>query len=392
MYRFRITTGIERCLHRIESARERLDRVGPLPRVWHGRTRQEIEAEAVAASTRMEGVAVTVDEARRILVGDRPSGVSEQDADLVAGYQEAMRYVLARADDPAFEWHRELMLAVHHRVLAGSFAAEAGRFRQAQNWVVSSDTGLQRYLPPAPDDVPALVDELAAWLQETEFPAPVASALAHVRLAGIHPFRDGNGRTARVLASLVMYRAGYKRPYFTSLEEWWGRHLDEYYAAFDSLGSEWDPDADVTGFVRVHVCAQAAQVDALSLRNRIEHAVWTVLEDVAVHDLGLRERVTHALYDAFFAREVTNRYYRGMADVSDVTASHDLGRLTTAGLLAQEGAGRSSHYVGTEQLARAVARGALGSDERVVPEGASREERRDAVLAAIGDRLRDDGG
>ena len=54
---------------------------------------------------------------------------------------------------------------------------------------------------------------------------------------------------------------------------------------------------------------------------------------LVVIDMGLNERTTHALYDAFFAREITNRYYRGMADVSEVTASHDLGKLVAAGVL-----------------------------------------------------------
>jgi Fic family protein len=45
-----------------------------------------------------------------------------------------------------------------------------------------------------------------------------------VAVAAIHPFRDGNGRVARVVASLAMYRGGFNLPEFTSLEEWWGRH------------------------------------------------------------------------------------------------------------------------------------------------------------------------
>ena len=165
--------------------------------------------------------------------------------------------------------------------------------------------------------------------------------MAHVRLAGIHPFRDGNGRTARIVASLVMYRAGYRVPQFTSLEEWWGRHITDYYGAFACLGQTWDPDHDVTSFIEAHVRAQATQVEALSLRNAVDRVVWTVLEDIALRDLRLRDRTTNALYDAFFAREVTNRYYRGLSDVSEVTASHDLAKLATSGLLEQRGAGRA---------------------------------------------------
>jgi Fic family protein len=386
MVTYTVTKHIRRCLARIETLRAELDRVGPLPRIWMGRTRQDLEAEAVAASTRMEGVAVTVDEARRILVGDVPSGVTPENAALVDGYREAMRYVLARADDPNFSWHTELLLAIHHRVLAGSHARRAGRLRVQQNWVTNRETGEQVYLPPPAAHVPELTDELLAWLSDFDGPVPVAAAVAHVSLAAIHPFRDGNGRTARVVASLVMCRAGYHAPYFTSLEEWWGRHLPEYYAAFGCLGDLWQPTRDVTPFVAAHVCAQTTQVEALSLRQATDRSVWTVLADMAVHDLSLAERTTHALYDAFLAREVTNRYYRGLADVSDVTASHDLGKLVAAGVLGRRGAGRRSHYVSTQRLYRAVARGA-GLEERVVAAGASRTAQRDAVLTALAGRL-----
>jgi hypothetical protein len=107
--------------------------------------------------------------------------------------------------------------------------------------------------------------------------------MVHCWLAGIHPFSDGNGRTARILASLAMYRRDYKLLEFTSLEEWWGGHVADHGQALDCLGSEW-----------------AGEVDA---------------------------RVAHALYDAFFGREVTNRFYRSLADVSAATAVNDLARL-----------------------------------------------------------------
>src|SRR3990170_730824 len=91
----------------LDDWRVRLDYRGPLPGGWAGRLRRDLEAEAVAASTSMEGVPVTVEEVRRILAGDRPAEVREEDAALVEGYVDAMGFVLRRADDPAFRWDRE---------------------------------------------------------------------------------------------------------------------------------------------------------------------------------------------------------------------------------------------------------------------------------------------
>jgi len=386
MYRYDMTEAVASGIRRIEQLRARLDAQGPLPRIWLGRTRRDLEAEAIAASTIMEGVAVTVDEARRILAGDKPTGVSASDIDLVDGYRDAMRFVLARADAGAFQWQSELLLSLHHLVLGGSYAKGAGRFRESQNWLTNRASGAQVYLPPPAEKVPSLVDDLMMWLQESDEPGPVTAALAHVSVAGIHPFSDGNGRTARIVASLSMYRAGYRSPQFTSLEEWWGRHVEDYYAAFDCLGTEWAPDADVTPFLETHVRAQVAQVEALSLRNTTERALWTVLQDAAVSDMGMNERATHALYDAFFAREVTNRYYRGMADVSEVTASHDLAKLVASGALQARGAGRSARYVAAPALYELVVRNAE-LDPRWLGAPGDNVAQRDAVLTGLANRL-----
>lgn len=385
MYTWETTPQIAADIERLESLRIRLD-TGTLPRRWAGRLRRELEAESTAASTGLEGVPVTVAEVRRILAGDRPPAVSDADARLVEGYRDAMSYVLRRADDPGFAWQPELILGIHDRVLGGSYALGAGRFRTGPVFLALTGEGRQVYEPPSAEKVPALVSDLAAFAQERscDLAAPVLSALVHVRLAGIHPFADGNGRTARVLASLAMYRCGFTRAEFTSLEEWWGAHREAYYAAFECLGPEWRSDADVTPFVEAHVRAQRLQVEALSLKEAAERQLWQVLEDIATEDLAAPLRLADALFDAFFGREVTNRYYRGLADVSVATATNDLARLESSGLVRATGAGRSAAYVGTEALIAAVARAArLGE----VPTSSPIDSQRAWLVGSLAERV-----
>lgn len=385
MYAWTITADIAADLERIEELRRTLD-LGILPRRWAGRLRRELEAESTAASTAMEGVPVTVDEVRRILAGERPSTVRESDARLVEGYRDAMSFVLRRADDPAFTWQAELILGIHDRVMGGSYASGAGRFREGPVFLAISGEGRAIYEPPPAGAVPGLVSDLAAFAQNDSagIPAPVLAALVHVRLAGIHPFADGNGRTARVLASLAMYRGGYTRPQFTSLEEWWGAHRGDYYDAFGCLGTSWRDDADVTPFIAVHVRAQRLQVDALSLKEAAERALWGVLEDLVTEDLGMQPRVADALYDGFFGRAVTNRYYRALADVSVATAANDLARLDASGLLAAQGAGRSRSYSGSAALVASVAHAAQLGDP---PTGSPLEGQRQWVLTRLAERV-----
>ncbi|HYI79896.1 MAG TPA: Fic family protein [Thermoleophilaceae bacterium] len=325
-----------------------------LPHRWEGRLRRSLEAEAVAASTSMEGVPVTVDDALKILAGDAPGSVSPKDQALVLGYRDAMRYVQRRADDGSLLWNRELIVGVQDRVAAGELAMGAGRLRTGATWITNNSSGQTVFEPPQPEAIPDLVDEIGRTMETEVWHPAVAAAWVHVATAAVHPFLDGNGRTARVLASLTMYRGGFLHPAFTNLEEWWGRYPGDYYKAFDCLGSRFDSDVDVSPFIAAHVEAQLSQVLSLALRQRFEGLLWTTLENL-LEDSGLPARLANALYDGFHGRNVTSGYYASMIDTSAATARNDLVAATAAGLLEGEGRTRGRHYQRGPRLLERVA-------------------------------------
>jgi len=362
------SSGFLELTQELDAWRTRLDYKGPLHRAWLGRLRRDLEAEAVAASTSMEGVPVTVEEVRRILVGEQPAGTSNESAALVRGYRDAMNFVLRRADAASFGWDPELIIGLHDRVLAGKWAAGAGRFRDGPAYVVNGRTGEVTFEAPEADRVPGLVSDVCERVEEGHPHPALAAGWIHVAIAAIHPFRDGNGRAARVSASLAMCRGGFLLPEFTSLEEWWGRHLSDYYGAFGCLGSSFDPQADVTPFLLAHVRAQLHQVRALDLREKTQRRIWAGIEDV-VETVGLEPRVANAAWDAFFGREITPRYYRPLADVSVATATNDLAAAVAAGLLSPIGAGRSRRY-GTGDALIPLVGERLGIDVRGSDEAA----------------------
>jgi Fic family protein len=373
------TTEITSLVARLETLRGRRDAGATLSRRWSGRLRREMEVGAIAASTALEGVRVTADDVRRILAADRPAQVAESDAALVTGYRDAMRYALRRADDPDFEWHPEVVRSIHDRVLAGSYALGAGRYRDKQVFVVDGRSGDLRFTPPGPANVADLLSRATADLTASTLPAPLLAAVAHIIVSAIHPFADGNGRTARIVASLAMLRGGYRRPEFASLEEWWGAHPDDYYAAFAVLGAEWSPVADVTGFVHAHLTAHVAQVEAYEVDHAVQADIWVALNNLA-EGLGYARGV-EALYDAFLGRAVTNRYYRETAAISSVTAATDLSRLAAAGLLEVRGAGSTTEFVACTGLFERL-EAELGLGGRI-DSALPLDERRRTLIAAL---------
>lgn len=326
-----------------------------ISRRWSGRLRRALEAEAIAASTSMEGVPVTVSDAARILAGDPPDEVAPRDQALVLGYRDAMRYVQRRADDGLLEWNRELLIGVQDRAMAGDFGAGAGRLRIGAAWVRNDQSGQVVFQPPPHEEVAALVDEVCETMRAADWHPAVAAAWIHVATAAVHPFRDGNGRTARLLAALAMYRGGFRHPAFTSLEEWWGHHPQAYYEAFTCLGQRFDRSVDVTRFIEAHVQAQLSQVLTLALRQRTEGRLWTTLENL-LEDGGLPPRLANALYDSFFGRDVTTGYYRDLIDASAATARNDLAAAVAAGLLSGEGRTRGRRYLQGPRLMPLIAR------------------------------------
>ncbi len=323
---------------------------------------------------------MTVEEVRRILAGEAPREVSNDDRALVAGYRDAMTFVLRRAEDPGFRWEPELLIGLHDRILGGRYDQGAGRFRSGGARVVRSGSGEVVFIPSPADEIPQRVDDLCSTAQRsTDHPALLAAWL-HIGLAAIHPFRDGNGRVARVVASLAMVRGGFKTRELSSLEEWWGRHLGAYYSAFDCLGTELDPDTDVTMFVRAHLDAQLSQVRALDLRERTERHIWIALENI-VADESLPTRLATALWDGFFGRDVTAGYYRNLADISPATATNDLRAAVAARLLEARGQRRGRRYLAGERLPGLVAR-----EVHVTTEG-SLAEQRATIAQELGARL-----
>jgi Fic family protein len=328
----------------------------------------------------MEGVNVTVEEVRRILAGDQPPDVEPQDRQLVEGYRDAMNFVLRQADDPAFSWDRGLILGLHDRVLAGRYDYGAGRLRtDKQVWVTNRVTGEEVYLPPPGEEVDGLMEQALAQIRTSVSHGAVAAAWIHVVIAAIHPFQDGNGRSSRILASLAMYRGGFKLRELTSLEAWWGRHLDDYYALFECLGSRFDPNSDVTSFVKGHLLGQVRQARALDLRTRAEQQVWMAVEEAA-EDTGMDRRLANALWDAFFGRDVTAGYYRSLTDVSPATSTKDLATAVAAGLLASKGERRARRYFAGDRLYRAVA-------DTLFIEIDTAPSARDRIIAELGRRL-----
>jgi Fic family protein len=324
------------------------------PLRWMGSLRREVRASAAASSTSIEGFSVTPGEAEALLSG-ATSATEDENRQAVACYARAMDHVGALAADPSFRWLDRVILDLHFDVCWFQRDKSPGLWRTGPIGVTAADGSLEFEGPDA-DAVAALMAEVVDWLETGDLDADpfVRAAMAHLHVTSVHPFRDGNGRVARIVQSLVLARAGMASPEFFSIEDYLATHTPAYYAALrETQGGGYNPERDAGGWVEFCVEAHIAQAQRRLRQIEEAGARWQRLEELA-GGRGWPDRLVVAL-EQCLAGGTDRATYAAEADVSPATASADFRRLLDAGLVVQRGRGRSTRYEPSESLRNEVA-------------------------------------
>lgn len=254
--------------------------------------RQSARLASTHYSTQIEGNRLTHAQVEEALAGAHFPGRERDEAE-VRNYYRALEYVeaLATKQGPIDELE---LRRVHGLVMNGRAARSP--YRSGQNVIRDSATGRIVYLPPEAKDVALLMADLFAWLNrqlaDREIPAPVVAGITHHQYATIHPYYDGNGRTARLLTTLVLHRSGYGLKGIYSLDEHYARNLTGYYAAL-AVGPSHNyyfgrAEADITGFIDFFCQSMASALGAI--RARATQAGEAAGRDDAIHLRALDPR------------------------------------------------------------------------------------------------------
>jgi Fic family protein len=318
---------------------------------WTGMLRRNTMARAIQGSNSIEGYHATMDDVVAAVDDEPPMDANEETWREILGYRNAMTYILQLSEDGQFEYHPQLIRSLHFMMLQHSLAKMPGRWRPGDIYVVNAATEERVYEGPDALAVPGLVDELIADLNApTECPVVVKAAMAHLNFTMIHPFKDGNGRMARALQTLVLSRDGIINPVFSSIEEWLGRNTQAYYDILAETGKGgWNPGNDAHAWVVFCLRAHFQQAQTIVKRNAWFGKVYEGVSRIS-KQLGLHERMATALMDAAMGYRVRAGQYRREHDLSDVVASRDLRRMSEEGLLIPHGERRGRYYTGEKRL------------------------------------------
>lgn len=338
----------------LDRLREELRFYVHTPRRWLGTLRRATFARAVQGSNSIEGYNASVEDVAALLDGEEPLEADDETREAIAGYRDAMTYVLRLASAPAGPPAIDLTLvkALHFMMMKYDLAKNPGDWRPGAIWVEDS---AHRVVYEAPDRelveplMAAFVAGLARSDGDPTHPT-VRAAMAHLNLTMIHPFSDGNGRMARCLQTLALATGGIVPPEFSSIEEYLGRDTLGYYGVLAEVGhGRWNPERSAHPWVRYCLRAHYRQAQVVLRRAHETEALWDGCEQLAAAR-GLPPRSVAALCDAARGRSLRRSLYVTLVHagtgerVSDVVATRDLRALVAAGVLSALGERRGRAY------------------------------------------------
>lgn len=188
-----------------EVAVRELNQQGPGLQSLESLARQLLRAESVASS-RIEGLKLSH---RRLARVDYANDQSDVTAQSVLANMRAMELAVRRASARKAIAPADVC-AIHRRLFEAFGDPSAGKFRQEQSWIggAASSPRDAEFVPPPPEHVKRLIQDLCDFLERDDLPAVVQAAIAHAQFETIHPFADGNGRVGRSLIHVVLKRRG----------------------------------------------------------------------------------------------------------------------------------------------------------------------------------------
>ena len=197
-----------------------------------------LRAEAVASS-HIEGLVLNVRRLARSEADVREGwGSPDATATAVLGNIRALDRALAIASDPTTPVTVDSLRDIHAALLVGTRDERwAGVIREEQNWIGGPNPCLAAFVPPPHKHVPALMEDLAAYISGDDHPAVLQAALAHGQFETIHPFADGNGRVGRALIQLVLRRRGLATRVVPPVSLILATHTDRYVDALTATRS-----------------------------------------------------------------------------------------------------------------------------------------------------------
>ena len=343
--KYTITNKVLNNLTFISTARECIEQAYLVPQ-WEVKLRRQAIIHSSHSSTAIEGNKLKLKQVEELAQGKHIIATNKDK-------QEVLNYLEALEKIPSFGKKSKLtvntLLNIHKTVSKDTLDknTDCGVFRNRQVFVgrrIFDGTGFKtevEYMPPETSLVPKLTEEFIDWLNlsETWEINPVLLAgIVHYEIARIHPFIDGNGRTARLFATLILFLTGFDHRRFFSLDDFYDRDRQSYYSALKTVHKE---TRDLTKWLEYFTDGVASSV------NEVKEAIEKLGSKGKKGDkqqISLSPKQMQIVEYISKNVKATNRDFQSLFGVSAQAVHKELVKLVDLKIIKTQGRGRSVFY------------------------------------------------
>ena len=343
--KYTITEKILNNLTAIAAAREVIEQAHLVPK-WEAKLRRQALMRNTHSSTAIEGNKLTLEQVEALAAG-KDIAATKKDKMEVLNYLEALERIPELAEKGKT---RSADLLNIHRIITKDVmenSGDSGAFRNRQVFVgrrIFDGTGFKEeveYMPPKTEEVSGLVDEFLRWLNldKTWGINPVLLAgIAHYEIARIHPFIDGNGRSARLLATLILYLSGFDHRRIFALDDYYDRDRKSYYAALKTAQVN---NGDITHWLEYFTTGILSSVE--EAKDAVLKVSSKRKNDQA--QIALTPKQMKIVEFININGKVTNRDLQGLFKISAQAVYKEIVKLVELKVIKSVGEGRALHYV-----------------------------------------------
>ncbi|MFZ2411145.1 MAG: Fic family protein [Candidatus Methanoperedens sp.] len=338
---FKYTHKIVNNLVEIASAREAVLNSYLVPK-WEVSLRRDALIRAAHASTAIEGNPLTLEEVSRLAQGRKVMATRKAE-------QEVLNYLKVLENIEKYQEQGKItgkiILKLHKDVTKETLEApeHEGRYRELQVYVGNRITGKVIFMPPPPGEVPELMNEFIEWVNSTDshnLDPVIVAGLSHYEFVRIHPFVDGNGRTARALATLILNLRDFDIKKFFALDDYYDSDRTAYYNALKSVDQK---TLDLTQWLEYFTDGVL-----LSISKIKEKVVRLSLEKHKKESKGqvaLTERQMNIIEILQKNGKITAGDAAKVFKITRQAALKELNKLVKLEVIKLEGKGRGANYV-----------------------------------------------
>ncbi|OGX40399.1 MAG: hypothetical protein A2984_01630 [Omnitrophica WOR_2 bacterium RIFCSPLOWO2_01_FULL_41_12] len=343
--KYTITDKILNNISRIMAGREIIEQSKLIPK-WELKLRKEARIHNAHSSTSIEGNKLTFEQVAA-LSESKEVIATEKDKKEVLNYLKALDSIPEYASKKTIDI--KLFLKIHKTITIGTLRdnKDCGVFRNRQVFIGrrifdgTSFKEIVEYMPPETKDVPRLTAKFLDWLNldKTKEVNPVILAgIVHYEIARIHPFIDGNGRTARLMASLVLYKSGFDHRRFFALDDYYDENRPAYYAALKTAQIN---KGNITNWLEYFTDGVLYSI------NKVKDFIRKIGISPKIEDgerIELTQKQIKILERIQEKGKVSNKDLRDMFGITRQAILKEISKLINAKLIVLVGKGRNAYY------------------------------------------------